>query len=1041
MAANKVVTDNRWMTISEQYDNLSIQLTPLLAERLDVMQATAGMALLVGLPSSTELAQHLGATSSAGDVLLDADPRAKVLRIACPTLPRRVSAEGHCRGDNIEWARGSGLKHSESLATIYSRLLGPFSHVVCVFVSSFSSTLELGSFLSSWLRSTWSRTQMFAPSHSPAALPRLIVLTEGKTLPGSGFLGGLKSSLEAIVMEQTGFSLTRAFSNFTVKETLTEVGLLRQRRYTKMTAFLESECAAARRDFERLNMLYDAHNLVDLFSRAYRCLLSNTIFNPVIASRAWNPIPSNAVRQIVRFLSDYEDKESLQKFALPYLVSAIRANAYPATSHPFDFPLIFDTIYKSTWDHAAHTVSLTEDMCLLFERMVRRSLDAVAVVDTEDTTNLMKNAKSMNGLNAANLLDTVTTVGPNPDDCVTQAKTDKVTAGQLNEEDHAAPMDIHMSSHERRHLCYLVTIRDRWRSHKVQDYCPACILRRPEYGLPCGHMYCEHDMRLLGRKIGRETYAVDECICCQARFTGVIFRFRPKTRGIRILALDGGGVRGIMILKCLQLLQTRLRDFLPGMDIIEMFDVCAGTSTGGICALSLAHKGISIKEAIQEFTDLSQRVFVTQPIWTRVLNLLARGSIYGSRAIDEPLKSHYGESTLSDYSLASARAAKILVTVTGTPSGDHILSNFNGVGLDASHCDFEQAFCQLSDPERQKAILAWQAARCTSSAPGTFPPFTINGVGTFQDGAMWRNNPMGVGLSLLPSLSSGHVLPDIALSIGTGCKKRLRTRHPGSSTVALPTSNHLECPTPQLPLWRKFPLIDLAYRLGTSFCESIAMDGEKFYSHLVSEVLRSEVADRCRRLNVEFPFGCPSLDDSASLSLLVETATEQYQSDSTMQEVLDRLLSSLFHFEIFSRPIRRRTHVSFSGRIFCNIQPGDRLDHFIKVLQECKAEFLVNGKFIALDNIGDWGASEFEFPIRGTVTDMQTQLDIFLCWNVAGKQTKERISRSPFSLNELMEAQGWDTPQGRALRPQVGRRHKRRLNCHATWTRIKKARQ
>ncbi|EGU72189.1 hypothetical protein FOXB_17302, partial [Fusarium oxysporum f. sp. conglutinans Fo5176] len=129
----------------------------------------------------------------------------------------------------------------------------------------------------------------------------------------------------------------------------------------------------------------------------------------------------------------------------------------------------------------------------------------------------------------------------------------------------------------------------------------------------------------------------------------------------------------------------------------------------GICALSLAHKGISIKEAIQEFTDLSQRVFVTQPIWTRVLNLLARGSIYGSRAIDEPLKSHYGESTLSDYSLASARAAKILVTVTGTPSGDHILSNFNGVGLDASHCDFEQAFCQLSDPERQKAILAWQA--------------------------------------------------------------------------------------------------------------------------------------------------------------------------------------------------------------------------------------------------------------------------------------------------------------------------------------------
>ncbi|KAF5246559.1 hypothetical protein FANTH_6809 [Fusarium anthophilum] len=995
MAANKPVTDNRWMTVSEQYDSLSIQLTPLLAERLDVMQATAGMALLVGVPSSADLAKHLGITSSAGDVLLDADPRAKVLRVACPTLPRRVSAESHCHGDNIEWAREDGLQHSESLATIYSRLLGPFSHVVCVFVSSFSSTLELGSFLSSWLRSTWSRTQMFSTSHSPAALPRLIALTEGKVLSGSCFPGGLKSSLEAIVMEQTGFSLTRAFSSFTVKETLTEVSMLRQRQYTKMTAFLESECAAARRDFERLNMLYDAHNLVDLFSRAYRCLVSNTVFNPVIASRAWNPIPSNAVRQIVRFLSDYEDEESLQKFALPYLVSAIRANAYPAISHAFDFPLIFDTIYKSTWDQAALTTSLTEDMCVLFERM---------------------------------------------------ATTEKVTAGQRNEEDHVAQMDILMSSHEQRHLNYLVTLRDRWRSHKVQDYCPACILRRPEYGLPCGHMYCEHDMRLLGRKVGRETYVVDECICCQTHFTGVTFRFRPKSRGIRILALDGGGVRGIMILKCLQILQTRLRDFVPGMDIIEMFDVCVGTSTGGICALSLAHKGISIKEAIQEFTDLSQRVFVTQPIWKRVLNLLARGSIYGSPAIDEPLKSHYGESTLSDYSPASARAAKILVTVTGTPSGDHILSNFNGVGLDASHCNFEQAFCQLGDQERQKAILAWQAdflrARCTSSALGTFPPFTINGVGTFQDGAMWRNNPMGVGLSLLPSLSSGHLIPDIVLSIGTGCEKRLHTRHQGSSAVALPSTDNLESSAHQLRLWRRLPLIDLLYRFGACFCQSIAMDGEKFYSHLVSEVLMSDFADRCRRLNVEFPMGCPSLDDSASLPLLVKSATEQYQCDHTMQEVLYRLLSSLFHFEIFSRPMRRRTHVSFCGRIFCNIQPGHRLEHFIKVLRECKAEFLVNGKFIAIDNIGDCGAAEFELPIRGTVTDMQTQLDIFLCLKVAGTQAKERISRSPFSLDNLMEAQGWDTPQNRALRSQIGRRRrKRRRNYHATWRRIKKVRQ
>jgi hypothetical protein len=342
MAADDVLADNRWMTISEQSGSLPIQLTPLLAERVDVTQAATGMALLVGSPSSSELAEHLGATSSGGDVLLDVDPRTKVLHVACPTLPRHVGAEDHCPGDNIEWARGSESKDCQSLATVYARLLGPFSHVVCVFATSFTSTTELGSFLSSWLRSAWPGAQTSMPSaasapsrppHSPTALPRLIILTEEKPLPGSGFLEELKASLEAIVLEQTGFLLTRAFSSFSVKEASMEAGLLRQRRYTKMTALLASECAAARRTFERSNMLYDAHNIVDLFSEAYHCLLTNTVFNPVAASRAWTPVPSNAVQQIVRFLSDYEDEDSLRTFALPYLVSAIRANAYPAEAH------------------------------------------------------------------------------------------------------------------------------------------------------------------------------------------------------------------------------------------------------------------------------------------------------------------------------------------------------------------------------------------------------------------------------------------------------------------------------------------------------------------------------------------------------------------------------------------------------------------------------------------------------------------------------------------------------------------------------------
>ncbi|KAK2469095.1 hypothetical protein H9L39_19363, partial [Fusarium oxysporum f. sp. albedinis] len=647
--------------------------------------------------------------------------------------------------------------------------------------------------------------------------------------------------------------------------------------------------------------------------------------------------------------------------------------------------------------------------------MVRDPVNTVVAVDNDGTTTHVRTVKPMSRLNSTNSQNTVTFVDSKSNDKGNDRQTQpkKVPTGRLCQEGDTVDLDTPMSSHERRHLLFLATSRDRWRSHKVHNYCPACILRRPEYGLPCGHMYCEYDIRRLGRKIGRETYAVEECTCCQARFTDVVFKFRPKTKGIRVLALDGGGVRGIIMLQCLHMLQSMLWVFLPGMPIIDLFDVCAGTSSGeveaggvkksGICALSLAHKGMSVKKAIQDFTDLSQRVFVSQPIWARAFNLIARGSIYGSSAIDEALKRHYGESKLSDYTPATARAAKILVTVKGTPKGDHILSNFNGVGLDNSHKDFEQTFCHPDDEEGQKAILAWEAARSTSAAPVIFPTFTIDGVGTFQDGAMWRNNPTDVALSLVPALTQGHCLPDILLSIGTGFEKRLQRGHR----------------EPQPPTRVTIPLIDLLRRLYAFMGDNIVTDGEKFHNHIMAG--RSDVGSRFRRLNVPLSEGYPSLDDASSIPRLMDEAAAHFKSHPGLQEVLDSIISSFFYFEVSSRPIRHRTHVSFCGRILCDIQPGHRLKKFIKDLRIRGAEFSINGKFTALDSVGEWNGREvyFEIPVRGTVAGLHTQLEIFLCWNMLGRQSKEMISRSPFSLNEIMESQGWDSPQSRALRQPV----------------------
>ena len=68
---------------------------------------------------------------------------------------------------------------------------------------------------------------------------------------------------------------------------------------------------------------------------------------------------------------------------------------------------------------------------------------------------------------------------------------------------------------------------------------------------------------------------------------------RPR----RMLALDGGGIRGLLTLGILEKVESLVARE-PGGRLCDYFDYIAGTSTGAIIAAGLA-RGMTVAELVQ----------------------------------------------------------------------------------------------------------------------------------------------------------------------------------------------------------------------------------------------------------------------------------------------------------------------------------------------------------------------------------------------------------------------------------------------------------
>jgi len=238
----------------------------------------------------------------------------------------------------------------------------------------------------------------------------------------------------------------------------------------------------------------------------------------------------------------------------------------------------------------------------------------------------------------------------------------------------------------------------------------------------------------------------------------------------RILALDGGGIRGALTLGFLQKIEDDLRLQHGGNEdfrLCQYFDLIGGTSTGAIIAGCLS-LGMKVEEIREMYFELGGKVFGKKHNWWNIFQLNEfLHAQYDAGPLENELRNVFGDRTLesADIQTGLCIVAKRADTNSVWPIINHPEGKFYN-----------------SEQGKNKEIPLWKAILASCAAPTYFLPqqVAVGGglpLGAFVDGGLsMATNPalqllMVATLKGFPfrwKLGADNLL---LVSIGTGMEK------------------------------------------------------------------------------------------------------------------------------------------------------------------------------------------------------------------------------------------------------------------------------
>ncbi|KAK3101244.1 hypothetical protein FSP39_002089 [Pinctada imbricata] len=232
----------------------------------------------------------------------------------------------------------------------------------------------------------------------------------------------------------------------------------------------------------------------------------------------------------------------------------------------------------------------------------------------------------------------------------------------------------------------------------------------------------------------------------------------PRGEGINILAIDGGGTKGLVALKSLRELERRC-----GKPLYLVFDYVCGVSTGSLILAIVFLFKRSISECEELYIEKSKQMF-TQSRVRGSIGLAKDASFYNTELWQSILRDLMKEKTMIDFSRdqeCPKFSAISSISNLAKPK-NYMFRNYNlppGV------------FSNYPGSCKHKM---WECIRASSAAPGFYKPFVIDDF-LHQDGGVLTNNPTAIAIheskllwprekiQCIVSLGNGRYEPDLEI--------------------------------------------------------------------------------------------------------------------------------------------------------------------------------------------------------------------------------------------------------------------------------------